>query len=196
MLTSVANFVRDLGPYLIVTHLISVIAACIGIFSMQLRTQKGIAVMQTFSCLLWSLHMFMLGAVAGGCTNLVSSVRSVIFSYRSEHEWARKPIWYAVFMAGNIVSFVIALTNGDGLWAILPLIGGAGNMLALAMKDAFRVRCVTFFASPCWLVYNIWGGSIVGILNEIFTLVSIIVGVIRIDIPAIRKSKKEKEISV
>lgn len=196
MLTSIVNWASDLGAYGIATHLVSLIAAFIGISSMQLKTQKQIAVAQSFSCLLWAVHMFMLGAVAGGCTNTVSFIRSVVFSYRSEHEWARKPIWYGVFMLGNVASFVIALTNGDGLWAILPLVGGMGNMIALSMKDAFRVRIITFFASPCWLVYNIWGGSIVGIFNEVFSLISIIIGVIRLDFPAIRKSKKEKEISI
>jgi hypothetical protein len=51
------------------------------------------------------------------------------------------------------------------------------------------VRAVSFLSSPCWLVYNIINFSIPGILTEVFAMCSIIVGILRIDLPKMRKKK-------
>jgi hypothetical protein len=54
------------------------------------------------------------------------------------------------------------------------------------MRRATRSACVR---SASWPVYNIINFSIPGILTEVFAMCSIIVGILRIDLPKMRKKK-------
>ena len=50
------------------------------------------------------------------------------------------------------------------------------------MKKAAHTRLTGLINSPTWLIYNILNRSIGGSLTEAISLVSIIVGIIRLDL--------------
>jgi hypothetical protein len=58
-------------------------------------------------------------------------------------------------------------------------------MLALnvgfRLKDSAKIRKCALVSSPSWLIYNIVAGSWGAILCEIFTLISIFIGMFRHD---------------
>ncbi|MBD9097329.1 MAG: hypothetical protein EGP89_00490 [Ruminococcaceae bacterium] len=70
------------------------------------------------------------------------------------------------------------------------LVGAAKvvSTFAYGNKNPKVVRGLTFFTSASWLVYNLSVGSYAGVLCEIFTLSSVIVGIVRLDL-----SKKSEE---
>ena len=171
---------------------IGICAAVLGISSFQGKTQKQIVLLQLLGNILWSLHFLLLGAWAGGILNAIAIFRGLVFYFRTDKKWARSPVWYVVFCALFVGAAVFSWIFEDGAWSLLPLAGMILTTFSLALHDPFRVRAVTFFASPCWLVYNAINGSIPGVLTESFAICSIIIGILRMDLPLLLKKRKEK----
>ena len=168
---------------------IGVVAATLGIASFQMKTQRGIVLFQLLGSSLWTVHFLLLGAAAGGILNAIGIFRGIVFYFRNEHRWARNPMWYGVIGVMLVGATVFSWMHGDGALALLPFAGMVATTVSLGLRDPFRVRAVSFISSPCWLTYNVINASIPGIVTEIFAMCSIIVGILRIDLPKMRKKK-------
>jgi len=64
---------------------------------------------------------------------------------------------------------------------ILPVIGMTATTFAFRCETAKATRMLGLVSSPAWLVYNIVNLAIGAICCEVFSLISIIVGLIRLD---------------
>ena len=62
--------------------------------------------------------------------------------------------------------------------------------VSLRLGSAKAVRLFGLTSSPMWLVYNCFSGSIGAVASEILNLISIVVGIIRLDI---RKGNRDTE---
>lgn len=175
-----------IDPVYLIAQVIGAFAAFFGIFSFQQKKRGGILVFQIVNNVLWTVHMFMLGAVAGGMLNAIGIFRGVVFFFRGSRKWAQSNLWYAVFSALIIASSIFSWIGGEGALALLPMLGMLFTTVSLAEKDPFRVRLYSLLSSPCWLVYNVINASLPGILTESFLIVSILVGILRIDVPNMR----------
>ncbi len=175
------DFLTNLDTTYVIAQAIGVIAALFGIFSFQQKKRGGILLFQIINNVFWTVHMFMLGAWAGGALNAIGIFRGIVFFYRADKRWAQSKAWYAVFALLFAGASAVSWMQGDGALALLPLAGMLFTTVSLAETDPFRVRLISFFSSPCWLTYNIIKGSIPGACTEMFLMISIIVGVLRHD---------------
>ena len=175
--------------YDIIAQAIGIIAMIIAICSFQQRTQKKIVTFQFVSSILFSTHFFMIGAVTGGILNGIGIIRAAIFAKRDTKAWAAHSAWIyifsAIFAGVYVLNFTVLGTPAilrNFLVEILPVIGMVATTIAFRMKKAAHVRIFSLISSPLWLVYNIVNFSVGGFLTEVFSLGSIIVGMIRLDI--------------
>ncbi len=177
----------------LVAQAIGVAAAFFGIFSFQQKERGKILIWQIINNVLWTAHMLLLGAVAGGLLNAIGIFRGIVFYFREERKWAQSNAWYFIFCALFAAVSAFSWMMGDGALALLPMLGMFFTTVSLALRDPFHVRFVSFFSSPCWLSYNAVKGSIPGVCTETFLIVSITVGILRLDLPRFRqRAKKEK----
>ena len=72
---------------------------------------------------------------------------------------------------------------------ILPVLAMIVATVAIRLGSSKMVRRLGLISSPLWLTYNCFSGSIGAIASEILNLISIIVGIIRLDL---RKKKNDK----
>lgn len=89
----------------------------------------------------------------------------------------------------NFLVFKTPPTTLNLIIEILPVIAMIVATIAIKIGVSKMVRRLGLISSPLWLTYNCFSGSIGAILSEIFNLISIIVGIIRLDI----RKKKNKE---
>ncbi|MBQ9773790.1 MAG: YgjV family protein [Clostridia bacterium] len=186
------DFFQNMTALEIAAQGIGVCATILAILSFQQKTQKSIVFFQLLNNVLWTAHFLMLGAWAGGLLNAIGIFRGLVFCFRGEKEWARSPVWYGVFSLAFIGASVFAWIQGDGALALLPLAGMLFTTVSLSLRDPFRVRVISFFSSPCWLTYNIINASIPGAFTEIFMMCSILIGILRIDLPRMRAERAER----
>lgn len=175
--------------YDIIAQTIGIIAMAVAICSFQQRTQKRIVLFQFVSSILFSTHFFMIGAVTGGILNAIGIVRAAIFARRDTKKWAAHPVWIyifsGIFVGVYVLNFTVLGTAPilkNFLLEVLPVIGMVATTIAFRMKKAAHVRVFSLISSPLWLIYNVVNFSLGGILTETFSLVSIFVGMLRLDI--------------
>lgn len=179
-------------PFEIVTQGVGVCATILAIISFQQKTQRGIVFFQLLNNILWTAHFLMLGAWAGGMLNAIGIFRGLVFVNRTDKKWAQSPVWYGVFTLAFTAAAIFSWRQGDGALALLPLAGMLFTTVSLALRDPFRVRVVSFFSSPCWLTYNAINASLPGVFTEAFMMCSIIVGILRIDLPRMRREGESR----
>lgn len=153
------------------------------LLSFQFKTRRNILLSQTTASLLFSLQLFMVGAITGGCLDLISFVRSLIFM-NNQKKWASSPLWLYGFLAVMIATGVFTWEN---TWSLLPIFGSLLSTLALWMKKELHIRLISLAVGPCWLIYNLVMGAYTGAFNELLAMGSILLGLWRHN----RKQKKK-----
>ena len=95
---------------------------------------------------------------------------------------------HSAAMAGEILVGK-TFNPANAIVEILPVIGMTATTFAFRCKTAKATRLLGLVSSPAWLIYNIVNFAIGAICCEVFSLISIIVGLIRLD----GKISKEKD---
>lgn len=171
----------------IAAQFISVVAMATNVLSYQQKKQKGVIGFQLFGSMLFSVSYFMLGALMGGFLNLIGTIRAIIFINKKRFH-ADHIAWLigfeTVYLCAYALTFTVfgAETSAYRLvLELLPVIGATANTVSYRMKGAKEIRRLGLIGSPAWLIYNIVSFSIGAILCEVFSLISIVIGMIRFD---------------
>ena len=167
---------------------IGIVAMSLNIIAFQFKSKRKLLLCVCLGSALFSVNMFMLGAVTGGIMNVLSVVRSLVYVDKDKLPIPVKLV-NAMFIVAYLISYVLSFTvfgiepiARNFILELLPIIAMTAMTIAFAGDNAKVIRLAGFINSPCWLVYNIFNYAIGGILCETFALVSITSALIRIDI--------------
>lgn len=125
--------------------------------------------------LMFVIHFLLLGAYTGAILGVIGIIRNFLYMFLIKHNKSTL-LWSILFAVIVIVAGIITWTS------ILSLLAIIANILAViiyGIKNAHVIRLLNFPASGCWMAYNICYFSLAGIINETFTLISLIMGEIR-----------------
>jgi len=150
-------------------------ALALTLASYQFKSSRRLFYVQLIGNSLYLVHFFLLGAYSA-CVNLfISCVRNVLLV--SKRPWAAWKGWLWVIVAANILSTVLVWEN---FFSILPCIGVVTFTVGCWTRNGKKLRISNLFLScPAWLAYNIYTRSYSGIINEILTITSTAISVIR-----------------
>ena len=177
----------------IIAQSFGILAMGIALLSYQQKTQKKIVLFQSVSSFIFGVHFLLLPAITGSLLNFFGCFRAIIYSKRGQ-KWADHPAWLVLFIlmpfilyAMSFLFFGIEPTIGNFLRELLPTLGMVATTISFRMKKAAQVRLFSLISSPLWLVYNCAPFTLGGVLTESFSLLSILIGILRLDL------KKNKE---
>lgn len=172
----------------------SIFGMLFNVLSYQQKSKKGVIVFQLFGTLLFSVSFFLLGAYVGAMLNALAMVRSVIF-INGDRLHANHIAWLLGFSALYVGSYFLAftvfakpVTPFNLIIELLPVIGMIVSTMGYRSKDAKTVRRYSLVTSGTWLIYDIFSRSVGGTICEVISIVSIIVGMLRLD-----RKKKDVE---
>lgn len=176
----------------IIAQIVSIAGMVANLLSYQQKAQKRIILFQFFASLLFSASFFMLGEYVGAILNLIGIARAIVFMYK-EKTRATHIAWLIGFSLAFASTYVLIFTvfgkevNATNL--IIQLLPVVAMIIATVSfrLSARDVRRLGLISSPLWLIYNIFCFSIGGICTEILNIISMIVGIVRLDV----KRKKE-----
>lgn len=169
----------------IAAQAVGLVALVFAMISYQMKTQKGIVLIQIVSCSFFAIHFLMLGAYTGALMNLIAAVRSVVFANKDK-KWG-KSNWWIVFF--SLVCIVAVGFTWEGPLSLMPMAGMVLTSIAWGIEKASLVRLISLPSSPLWIIYNVICGSTAGVVTEVFVMISIITAMIRLDLP---KKKTDK----
>ena len=177
-------------------QIISIVAMACNILSFQQKRQSHLIVLQLLGGALFSVRVFMLGAVVGGILNVVATLRAVIFLFEKKLH-ASHPTWlcgfiliYAILYALSFTAFGVQATLTAFIIELLPIIGMTASTVGFMLKNSKSVRCLGLISSPAWLIYNIYYTSVGAIICEAISLCSIFIGMYRHDRKAVNDKRK------
>lgn len=162
----------------IIAQGVGVLGIIASIISFQCKKHKPLMVFRTLNETLFAVQYIMLGAYTGAAMNIVGSIRNVIFAKQVEKGKSTKKT--GVFFSIAFVLFCLA--TWSGIKSVLIAFAKVISTFAYGNKNTAFVRCMILLTSSMWLVYNLLVKSYAGCLCELFTLCSIIVGIIRFDL--------------
>lgn len=179
----------------IVAQAFGIIGMIFNLLVFQQKTHRGVTACQFFAAVAFALNYLMLGAVVGGILNAVGALRAVVFFFK-EKTRANSVFWLVFFIVAFAASYPLTfLVFGkepilkNFIIELLPVVAMIIITVSLRLGSAKAVRFMGLFSSPMWLIYNIFSGSIGAIASEILNLISMIIGIIRLDI---KKEKKDE----
>jgi hypothetical protein len=140
--------------------------------SYQQRTRGGLLAAKLSADAFWVAHYFCLGATAGMIPNLVGIFRELVFINRKKHKWANLFIWPVIFVGLN---WFLAWLSFDTPSDLLPIVGSSVVTVALWNDRPRLTKIIIVPVSISFLIYDIFVGSYIGIVNEIIGISSIII---------------------
>ncbi len=178
----------------IVAQIFGIIGMICNILVFQQKTHKRVLIWQFFAASVFAINYFLLGAVVGGMLNLVGALRSVVFFFKEKTK-ANSIYWLIFFICAFAIAYPLTFllfgtepSIKNFIIELLPVIAMIIATISLRLGSARAVRALGLISSPMWLTYNCFTGSIGAIASEILNLISIIVGIIRLDI---KKNNKD-----
>ena len=173
--------------YEAITQSIGFLSMAFNIFSYQNKNQRAVILFQLFGGILFAMHFWMLGAVVGALMNAIAVIRAIVFIFK-ERLRADHIAWTVGFIAVFLISYVLTFTvfgkeptPVNFLLEFLPVIGMTALTIGFRRRDAKAIRQFGLISSPAWLIYNIANFSIGAICCEVISLISIAVGMVRLD---------------
>lgn len=146
----------------------------------QVNNRKTILYLQIISCIVWALYYALLSSYTPAVLIAIGGVRSYLFEKYREHEW--------IYEMMIVIYAVATLVTWKNETTILALIGMIIATTALWQKHPRMIRLVSLPAVPFWIAYDVLNGSYMGLIGDMITMTSVVVGFLRFDaLPYIRR---------
>ena len=159
----------------ILIQAVGIMGTVLFFLSYQCKSNKNLFRVQFASYLCYTAHFLMLGAITGGISYVLNTVRS--FCLGSKHAFLRGK-WMCRIIC--MLQVLTLLLTWDGWWSVLPVAANIAATIGGYTHNARKIRAVGIFVnSPLWIIYNIVVGSWAGIIDEIVSEASMIISICR-----------------
>ena len=159
----------------VLVQAIGILGTVLFFLSYQCKSNKNLFRVQFVSYLCYTTHLLMLGAVTGGISYILNTVRS--FCLGSRNAFLRSRKMCAIICGLQVVALCL---TWDGWYTVLPVAANIAATLGGYTYNARKIRVAGMFInSPLWIVYDILVGSWAGILDELVTEASMILSIYR-----------------
>ncbi len=171
---------------MIVAQIFGILGMAANILSYQCRHRKEVLRCQFFGSFLFAINMYLLDAMMGCLLNAVGIFRTVTYSYvkKPSHIRLANGLFLALYVLAYVSDFTwigLEPTTQNLILEALPLVAMFAITFACS-RSAKVIRRTVFISSPLWLVYDAIGLSLGGVICEVISIVSAVIGTVRYDI--------------
>ena len=154
---------------------VGIVGTVLFFLSYQCKQNKNLFRVQFVSYLCYTTHLLMLGAVTGGISYILNTVRS--FCLGSKHTFLRGKTMCTIICSLQLITLYF---TWDGWQSILPVAANIAATVGGYTYNGRKIRAVGMFInSPLWIVYDIIVGSWAGIVDEVVSEASMILSIFR-----------------
>lgn len=175
--------------YTVILNAIGVIAITFKVIEYQSKKRATSLTFAILSDLCWASYFALEGNFVSALMCTIAVFQFVVFLQREKHAWASNKLWLAVFFIVQGVSGVLTFQNWYDVFAITA---GLITVVMYYVLDRKTYRLLSFFYVLAWLLNSASYGYLLPLLNDSFSMVSIIVAIVRYDILK-RKNNEPKE---
>ena len=151
------------------------VAMGLTILSFQFRKHSRIMAFMTASSVFWVLHYLMLGLYPAVAINTMNLLRNYIYGLREKKKIDSRLI-PAFFV---VVAAVSVFATWENAWSALPLTASVMATIANWQTQTKRLKLLSYPRYGLWLAYDAANGAWAGAANDLFTILSISVSLIK-----------------
>ncbi len=159
--------------------LVGQLLGLVGIFLLvaifQAKDRKKIIRLSIVSCLTWSAYYMSMGAGTASGLLILGAVRCYVFEKFRSYQWI-----FGGMIAAYAVAMILTWKDWTSIMAFTAMILAS---LALWQTDPKYIRLISLSVTPFWLSYNLLNGSYMGAVADLITFSSLVVGIMRFDVP-------------
>jgi hypothetical protein len=145
-------------------------------FIYQQSSRKKLIISKLCADVCWCIHYFCLGAYGGIVPNFVGIFRELVFVHRDSKKWANNTAIPIVFI---LINWGIGIFTFKSPINILPIAASTFVTISLWLRDPKLIKIISIPVSLTFLIYDIFVGSYIGMLNESIAIISIIISFIK-----------------
>ena len=145
-------------------------------FLYQQQSRKKLLACKFCADVCWVFHYLCLGAIGGAIPNFVGIFRELVFANREEQKWANHTAWPLLFITMN---FALGLASFRTPINILPITASALVTISLWLRKPVLTKLLSVPVSAFFLLYDIFVGSWLGVVNESIAIISILFSLIK-----------------
>ena len=174
------DFLKNMTIIEIIGQVVGFVGMFLGIASFQAKSRIGILTLQLSGALCWLIHFLLIGSLTGALMNAVAVLRNTVYSLRKNNTGVIKyliPIFFSLlFTAACTLSY-------ENVFSLFPLVACYVGTVAFYLTNLKALRLTALTMSLLWIVYDFIEFSVSGVLTEAFTIISIIIALIRFNNP-------------
>lgn len=160
------------------------IGAMVSLFLIyQQKSRKKLIFAKLCADVCWVVHYLLLKGYAGMIPNFVGIFRELIFINRKDKKWAGLIIWPVIFI---LINWGLGFGTFNNWFNILPIAASTFVTISLWIDNPRLTKLISVPVSTAFLIYDIFIGSYIGVINESIAIVSILISFSK------EKLKKEK----
>lgn len=133
---------------LIISNVLGLLASLVMVYSGSINDKKRFIFVEIIMYVLFICSQFTAGAYTATIVNFLSLIRNLIY-YKDKLNMKNKLV-----LIGLMIIFSL-LINNNGIWGIIPLIGGSLFTYCIDMKDMIKFKWVLVICSFLWFIFDI-----------------------------------------
>ena len=138
----------------------------------QQKTRKRMIVAKLSADICWVAHYLCLGGIAGMIPNVIGIFRELVFVNRKDKKWASIVLWPILFI---FINWAWGITTFHSAFNVLPIAASTVVTISLWIDHPRLTKMISVPVSFAFMVYDIYVGSYIGIINEIVSMMSIVI---------------------
>ncbi len=138
----------------------------------QQKDRKRLLIAKLSADVCWVIHYLLLSAYGGAIPNFLGIFRELVFMQREKHGWANK-IFFPIFFI--LCGWGIGIFTFSSPINILPIAASTFVTISLWLKVPNLTKIISVPVCISFLIYDVFVGSYIGILNESISIISIII---------------------
>ena len=147
------------------------------IASFQVKSHKGLYLIQSVANVFYGIQFYLLGATGGLFNMGMQIVRNLLLCKKEEWKWLQYPAMAPLLCVPSLIYMIVTWNN---LLDLLPFIAMTVGTFGYWTDSAKKLRIAELFGvSPAWMTYDLIEGAYGGVLNELVILASIVFSIIR-----------------
>ena len=158
-------------------QIIGVIAMAIFFISYQFKNQKTLLIIQCIGIITMCTHYLLINATSGLVLNIICLIRNICYANRDKKIFSG--VWVPIFFAVTVG--IVGILSWESYYSLFIITGLIINTLFLSGTDTQKLRYSILLTSPLVLIYDAFVTSYGGMANEALTVISSIIGIVRIN---------------
>ena len=156
--------------------------------SFQAKSFKTINTLKITSQITFTVQYLMLGAYTAMFMNMFSFLRGFVYGDLVK----KKKSTVLAQIIFSLIFIILGIITWDGIIGIFAIIGTVLQTIAFGNKNPAKIRLINLPTCFLWAAYNLHYMSVGGLLSDAFSLISIVIGILRLDIPFYKEKFNKK----